>query len=120
MEGGGRSLVAKKGLDTHGGETCYDQMVFLVCPASQGVSKKFILERLGVAVTLRKPRFLQFDPKVKQCCSKLINPFERHFLHFENSSTTCFVVADRRWWSCYGSGRQVLHIKYSFSSLFYL
>ena len=60
---------------------------------------------------------LQFDPKVKQCCSKLINPFERHLLpSFENSSTTCCVVADCRWWSCYGSGRQVLHIKYSCSS----
>ena len=36
MEGGGRSLLAKKGLDSHGGKICYDQMVFLVCPASQG------------------------------------------------------------------------------------
>ena len=78
MEGGGRSLLAKKGLDTHGGKTCCDQMVFLVCPASRGIWLKFLLER-GVAVTYREPRFLQFDPKVKQCCSKLINPFERHF-----------------------------------------
>ena len=46
MEGGGRSLLAKKGLDTHGGKLCYDQMVCLLCPASRGTSFKFILERL--------------------------------------------------------------------------
>ena len=60
MEGGGRSLVAKKGLDSHGGKTCYDQMVFLVCPASQGVSKKVYFG------TLRRGSYLQgfllFDP----------------------------------------------------------